>query len=383
MPPAAPLLRALALLLVGCRGERGDPQQSEPWECPWEEAASNTSLALDLAGAVDGNDGYGAGLLRVGDPDGLLQDEAAGQREAGGDEADPDDAFEVASITKTVTAALVLRLVEEGAVELDAPFAEALPEWGAGLLVIDGEDLTGTITVRQLLAHRSGLPDYWSDPPYVRPGINAFLADFLDDPDRFWEPDELIDAAAGLDPIAEPGLVFHYSDTNYVLLGLLAEALTDEPLHEAMRARVFDPLGMDDTWMSFREEAPRSRPLTHRYEGPWDMTVHEHQSADWAGGGLVSTSHDLRALLCGLSEGGLFEEDATLAEMQGWEETGMAGVLYGLGLFGVELDGGGLLWGHEGYGNAFAYIEEDSHRSFVGTLNQTENDLWDLLVEGL
>ena len=378
------LLPSVVLVFPGCAedAERVATVGSTGWECPWSLADADP-LSLDLARAVAANGGNGGGVIQVSGTGGVRQDEAAGSRWDDGPDMQLDDAYEVASVTKAVTATLTLRLMEERALDVDAPYADLLPQWGTGMLVIDGVDRTGEITIRQLLAHRSGLPDYWTDPPFVSPGENEFLREFLNDPDRHWEPEEMLDLARTLTPIGEPGVAFHYSDTNYVILGLLLEQVAGQALHDAMREWVFDPLGMDDTWMSFHEAAVGDRTLSHRYEGAWDMTVHEHQSADWAGGGLVSTSHDLRQLLCGLAEGGVYRESSTIDTMMDWAPTGDADIAYGLGLYSVMLDGERRLWGHDGYGSAFAYILEGSESAYVGTLNQTESDWWPLIAPDL
>jgi D-alanyl-D-alanine carboxypeptidase len=97
--------------------------------------------------------------------------------------------------------------------------------------------------LRQLLAHTAGLPDYWNDGPFGEDGLNDFQRDYVADPDRVFEPRGLIAYAKGLTPIARPGTQHHYSDTGYVLVGLVIEALAGVPYHKAMRDRVFTPLG--------------------------------------------------------------------------------------------------------------------------------------------
>jgi len=362
------------LFLLACGpSKRVDPEETEP----------PTPLDLDaaLADAVADNDGRGGGVLRAEAPGGLRYLGAAGDETVDGDPMVEDDDFEIASVTKTFTATTVLLLMEDGELDLDDTLAERLPAYGQGLLVVDGEDLTGQITVRQLLQHTSGLPDYWSDPPYDRDGNNAFLGAFLADTDHFWTPDEILAYVPDLDPIGEPGATWHYSDTNYVLLGLIVEDLTGDALHDALRRRIFDPLGMDGTWMSFRED--RGYPASHRYEARWDMTDKTHQSADWAGGGLVSTAADLSTFLLALAGGDVYASDSTLDEMRESVPTGEEDIAYGLGIFVVSLDGGGELWGHDGYGNAFMYLDTANGTVYTGTLNQTQNDWWPMIEDTL
>jgi CubicO group peptidase (beta-lactamase class C family) len=338
-------------------------------------------LQSTLNQVVNKNNGYGGGVLRASTEAGIRFEGVAGESKAGGGPISADSTFEIASITKTFTATLTLQLVEEGAFSLEDGLGDVLPEWSSGLLVIGGRDRTSEITVRQLLNHSSGLPDYWSDPPFVQPQTNAFLRAFLADTEHFWTPEEILSYVPGLDPIGAPGESWHYSDTNYVLLGLIIEKQTEKALHKVMAEKIFEPLSMENTWMSFRED--RGFPDAHRYEAEWDMSVVTHQSADWAGGGLISTAADLSSFLLGLAGGELFENASTLKEMKEGIATDYKDIRYGLGLFLVDLDDGSMLWGHDGYGNSFLYLHDADATVFAGGINQTENDWWPLAEEGL
>lgn len=388
------ILRCMLTLLLACAAPGAPSGGADPGPSGSDDPAETAAElpVLDLVDALDAavaqNHGSGGGLMQVLSLDGrLVWSGASGEAVRGEDGAmSPDLGFEVASNTKTVTAATALLLAEDGLLDLDRPISDVLPErLTDGLLVIDGHDYGPALTARQLLAQTSGLPDYWSDPPFVRPGINAFLVAFLADEDRLWEPEELIGYAADLTPIAAPGAGWHYSDTNYVLLGLMIEQITGEALHDVMRARIFQPLGMKDTWMSFHEDPRGDAALSHRYEDRTDITVQTRQSADWAGGGLVSTAADLSALMAALAEDRLFAARSTgEAMLQSTQTDWGADVTYGLGVIQVTLDDGlGTLWGHEGYGSSFMYVWPEQRLIFVGTLNQTSNDPWGLLGQAV
>ena len=377
MPPLLALLAACA-----------DPKTAPP---PEDTGAPEVLPALDLTDAVEAaaadNRGYGGVILRVEGTRGAVAWEgAAGDVARGGEAMDPSLGFEVASITKTATAATVLLLAEDGVLDLDAGLGTWLDaDVTDGLLVLDGTNHGPDLTLRQLLGHTSGLPDYWTDPPYVSPDVNAFLRAFIADEDHLWTPEEILDYARELDPIAAPGDGFHYADTNYVLLGLVIEAVTGQALHDVFRDRIFGPLGMDDTWMSYHEDPASDLAWAHRYEGHEDLYEVPRQSADWAGGGLVSSAHDLGALFRALAQDALFADPDTTAAMHtttptDWEP----GVDYGLGLIVVDLDDGyGQLWGHEGYGGSFAYVWPEQGLVLLGTVNQTEADPWTLIEEVL
>lgn len=331
--------------------------------------AAQDPVAETLARLVAHNHGHGGGLIRISGPQGVILTAADGH--LAGPESPlmtPDTPFEIASITKAVTAATILRLVEQGRLTLDTTLAEALPrETG----------FPRTITIRQLLSHTSGLGNYWDDGKLDREGNNAFLRAFLADPDHSWLPDEILAYSRQL-PLRREGR-FHYSDTNYVLLGRIIERTTGRPLQRVYRDLIFEPLGMSDTWLTY-QESPRGATPSHRYEGSEDLYGVPRQSADWAGGGLVSTARDLERFLRGLASGRLFRHAATLDIMRESVPVGEDGITYGLGLYRVDLGGGkGELWGHDGHGNSFAYYWPQRDITFTGTLNQTENDWWPLI----
>ena len=313
------------------------------------------------------NRGYGGGVFRVSDRRGLLWEGAAGRM--AGPASPPmqtDTPFEIASVTKMVTATTVLMLVERGKLRLDSRLADILP---AGLASGFQE-----ISIQQLLSHTSGLPDYWDD----RSRRDGFLRAFAAEPGRRWDPEGILSYARQM-RARSPGGRFKYSDTNYVLLGLVIEHITSRLLHRAFREMIFEPLGMRDTWLSYREN-PRGLAPSHRFEGEEDLHAVPRQSADWAGGGLVSTTRDLEKLLRGLVSGGLFKMAGTLDILRKSVPTGKEGITYGMGVYRVDLGGGqGEMWGHDGHGNAFAYYWPERGLFFTGTLNQTENDWWPLV----
>ncbi len=316
------------------------------------------------------NKGYGGGVVRIGGANGLVWEGAAGL--VAGPGSSPMTAntpFEVASITKAVTAATVLRLVEEGKLRLSDPIIDVLS-------ASEARGFDKTITIGQLLSHTSGLADYWTDGVHDRAGNNDFLRAFLASPDRSWKPGEILAFARDI-PSKPPGRRFHYSDTNYVLLGRIIEHITGSPLHRVYRELVFEPLGMHDTWLTYQENRRGAVP-SHRFEGSEDLNDVPRQSADWAGGGLVSTTRDLDLFLRGVASGQLFRNPRTLDSMREAVPVEQD-ISYGLGLYRVQLDHGqGELWGHDGHGNSFAYYWPQRDVTITGTLNQTENDWWPL-----
>jgi D-alanyl-D-alanine carboxypeptidase len=325
----------------------------------------------------------GGGVLRVATEKGVIFEGASGEA-APGVKMTTDARFEIASVTKTFTAVLVMLLVEEGKLALTTQLSKLLPaDLIKDLLVIGGADRTGSITVKQLLEHSSGLPDYWNDPPFVGDASdkeNVFMKAWNQSISKLWDPKEILPYVRKLTPIHAPGGAHHYSDTNYVLLGLVLERLEGKPFHQIMRERLLEPLGMKSTYLIYREPAPDGGLLSHRWEEGDDLDGHVHLSADWAGGGLVSTTRDLARFMFALAKGELFDKTSTLPAMTTLIPTKLKGVRYGLGIFDVELETApGSAWGHDGYGSAFMYYWPKRGIVLTGTLNNTETEGFDLI----
>ncbi len=343
------------------------------------------SLKQILHSSVLVNNGYGGGTLRVESVHSqVLWEGSSGTAVCNSDEKMRNDLpYEIASTSKTFTAVVVLTLVQERKLDLDNTLGEILGDTiEYSLLEIEGDDYSREITIRQLLNHTSGLPDYFHDPPYEYGSFNSFIVAYLDDVDRFWKPDEILEYIPDLSPIGKPGGDYHYSDTNYLLLGLVIEKITGKELHDVYRERLFLPLKMEDTYLPYREIPSTAKTESHRYEGDWDLCGRLHQTADWAGGGLISSNRDLSLFIRALAAGKIIQDPDILEEMFCWIPTGETDIEYGLGLFHLVLDDDlGELWGHDGYGNSFMYWWPQEEISMVGTLNQTENDWWPIAEE--
>ncbi len=152
----------------------------------------------------------------------------------------PSHLFKIGSVTKSFVAATLMRLAEDGLVALEAPVAE----WFPRLPYAD------RITVRQLVNHRGGIPEFELDMPM--------------DSARRWTPQEIVEFAYRVRAPTEPGLGVAYTNTGYVLAGMLIEALTGDRLARQIRARILDPLGLADTFAPAGEAFPAER-LVHGY----------------------------------------------------------------------------------------------------------------------
>ncbi|WP_218009862.1 serine hydrolase domain-containing protein [Actinomadura kijaniata] len=258
----------------------------------------------------------------------------------------------VGSITKTFTAAAIMQQVERGRIRLDAPIGDYLPT------LVPGER-GRKITVRMLLNHTSGLPEYL---PYAFPSLRDFPAPSasgrsLDD-NRFrrFSPAELIgmglDAPAASRPGSVPGV---YSNTNYLLLGRLLERVTGTRAETYITRNVIRRAGLRHTAFptGTRVRGPHPRMYEAFYgmiDPPRDYSVYD-MSWVWMGADLISTTADLDRFYRRLFTGGIVSR-SSLAQMRRTVpvigQDGQSRFDYGLGLRPFQIPGCGTLWGHDG-----------------------------------
>jgi len=267
------------------------------------------------------------------------------------------DRFRIGSVTKTFVAVVVLQLVADGRVGLE----DTVERWLPGLVPAGYE-----ITVRQLLSHTSGLYDYVEDPRVF--GVYA------QEPGHAWAPRQLIGLALEHPAQFAPGERYAYSSTNYLLLGLIVEAATGEPLADALEARVFEPLGLDGT--SFDPRYVRG-PYVHGHRAPSHHgvvtgaprdTSEEAASWAWSAGAVVSTAEDLSRFFASLLGGHLLTPPL-LREMETLVPGGA--LRYGLGLAAFPTPCGDA-WGHTGNARGtvtVAWNRLDASRQVVLVVN--------------
>jgi len=269
--------------------------------------------------------------------------------------------YRVGSLTKPFVATVVLQLVAEGRLSL----SDTVERWLPGILPYGSH-----VTVRQLLNHTGGVPDYEA---LVVPGLYGSKAGRF----RGWTPRELVALVADQPPDFPAGTAWSYSNTGYVLAGLIVEAATGRTLGQELARRILRPLRLRDTFFPVNAPwipGPRSRgyslPLEHE-DGPLlDITVF-NPSLAWAAGNLISNLSDLERFFRALLSGRLLAP-RLLAEMTTAVPTGQPGFGYGLGLSLIDTPSGRLI-GHNGAIPGFINVvlsSEDGGRQLGVMMNE-------------
>ncbi|NUS54278.1 MAG: beta-lactamase family protein [Streptomycetaceae bacterium] len=331
-------------------------------------AESPAGPAVDLAGLR----GVLRSALAQGAPGAMARVEdrgtvfgaAAGVADRGTARAMGDaDRFRIGSVTKTFTAVVLLQLVDEKKLKLDAPVDRYLP----GLLPDD------RITVRQVLGHRSGLYDYTNDM-FARtvPGFEAVRK-------RVFTPEELVKLSLRKPRTNAPGAKYSYSNTNFVVAGMLVEKLTGNPVRTEYQNRIIEPLKLRDTlYVHPGTKIPGrfARGYLTPDQAGAPLVDATEQTVSWAqgAGALISSTRDLNTFLSALLQGRLTSA-AQLAQMEKWLPAG-TGQAYGLGLRRRDLSCGVSVYGHTGAVQGFytyAFASKDGKRTLAAVANTSNN----------
>jgi D-alanyl-D-alanine carboxypeptidase len=245
--------------------------------------------------------------------------------------------FDIGSAAKNFVAALVLKLSEEGALSLEDPLSRWLPNF---------VNVDSRVTIRQLLDHTSGIYNFTAN--------QSFWDAVFSNPSRRWLPEEVLSYIGP--PDFPPGASWNYSNTNYTLLGMIAQKAAGSSLSAALRRRLLDPLGLTNTFLEAEERVPGT--IVHgwfdrngdgRYDDISDIDRTSQTTAAWGAGGMVSTAADVARWACALFEGKVLS-GASLSQMLAFREVSVPPtpiVGYGLGALRA-LFSGREYWGHGG-----------------------------------
>jgi len=330
---------------------------------------------------------------------GAMQDFATGVADvAAQKDMTAETAFRVGSNTKPIVAVTVLQLVEEGLIGLDDPLTEYLPEYSEW----------SNISVRQLLNMRSGLKDFLA--------VLGFMLDAMGHPETPLTPAEVVEAVRSEPMDFEPGTSGKYTNTSYLLLGMIIEQVTGNTAGDEINARVIQPLGLNNTYLDIG--STQNAALAHGYidmsvagpilglpagtdmfipdvievEGLIDGTNLLHPTVTWTSGSLVSTAHDMAVFSHALFSGQLLGHDM-LEEMKHTQEASLFNgpVQYGLGLqarptaHGSSIGHGGLNFGYQAA--TYFFPEHDVvishlHNFLVDMYDPFQDELMGIILNG-
>ncbi|MEU2736445.1 serine hydrolase domain-containing protein [Streptomyces sp. NPDC007095] len=273
------------------------------------------------------------------------------------------DRFRVGSVTKSFSAVVLLQLVDEGKLDLDASVNTYLP----GLLPDD------RITVREVMSHRSGLYDYTNDMfAQTVPGFESVR-------NKVFSYQDLVTLSLKHAVTNAPGAAYSYSNTNFVVAGMLIEKLTGHPVATEYQNRIFTPLNLTDTFYVHPDTAI---PGTHANgyltpdEAGGALVDSTEQTVSWAqsAGAIISSTQDLDTFFSALMRGQLMSA-AQLTQMQQWTTVNSTQG-YGLGLRRRDLSCGISVYGHtgtvQGY-YTYAFASKDGKRSVTALANTSNN----------
>lgn len=292
----------------------------------------------------------------------------------------PDTPYFIASISKTYTATIIMKLYEEGKLDLDASIADYLPEsvW-RGIHIHKGRDYSQHLKVYQLVSQTSGLPDYFEDKP--RGGRSLYEDIKAGAPDRAYALDDVLGRVRTLTPKFEPnakgGRQAHYADTNYHLLGIIIEAVTGQSYAHNLAHYITTPLGLRHTYAFDASQAQsRPKPATLYFKDRV-LDVPLFLSSHVPEGGIVATASENMRFLQAFFAGELFDKKHFERMTHQWNGIFFP-LQYGYGLMRFKLPR--LLSpfqptpefiGHSGSSGSFAFYSPERQLYLVGTVNQT------------
>ncbi|MDP3447987.1 MAG: serine hydrolase domain-containing protein [Eubacteriales bacterium] len=282
----------------------------------------------------------------------------------------PNQRFHSASVGKLMTATVIFAANEQGKLSLESRIHTILkPEILDRLFVFRGHDYKEEITVKQLLSHTSGVNDYFESKTMDG---SLFIDDVIQHPDTMWMPMDLLDFTRNRQQaVAKPGEKFFYSDTGFILLGLIAEAAFDMPFHQVLKTLLFESAGMHDTDLCFYGDGFDPTALAPLFINNVDVHLFQSVSCDFSGGGLSTTAEDLLKFLDHL-QNGAFISQQSIDIMSSFDHRFRQGLYYSTGMMQVRfeeffflLKGMPRLQGHIGVTGVHAWYHPETHDSFV------------------
>ncbi|MFD2823535.1 serine hydrolase domain-containing protein [Lacinutrix iliipiscaria] len=282
----------------------------------------------------------------------VMYSEGFGLVDKKGDSVTAHSSFKIASSTKLFVSTIILQLQEEAKLNINDkvyPYLKDLEYLDfENIHNLDGVKYAKHITIKQLLSHRSGLADLFTDRE------EAFFGMLMQNPKKQYSPKALMALYYQFnlhrEPHFKPDEAWYYSDINFILLGLVIEQLDIKSLSQSIRHRILEPLNMHHTFFEFYETPKEEAIQVNQYVGSINFSD-LNTSFDWAGGGLVSTNLDLAIFIKALFNFKLINKDS-LTKMIDVKTTKENESRYGLGVYEFIVNQK-VYYGHFGFYNTF------------------------------
>lgn len=329
--------------------------------------AQNSSLNSDLLSVldktVDGNKIFGTSFA--------IQKDSLVWYGASGNLA-KDQAYFIASTTKLFTTAIILHLRAEGKLRFEDKISAYLePAILANLHVFKGKDYSSELTIQHLLAHTSGLPDYFQGKGNSGMSLEA---DIKLGNDQYWTFEQAIERTKAMKPLFAPGAKnkANYSDANFQLLGKIIESITDLSFAENCNALIITPLGLSHTYLYQDVEDKTPKALYYKAS---ELDIPKAMTSFGADGGMVSTSEDMLVFITSFFSGKIFPAEY-INELQEWNkiffpmQSGVGLHLFKLPWIFNPTGAVPYFIGHSGLSGALAFYSPKENMYIVGTVNQ-------------
>ncbi|MDP2813797.1 MAG: serine hydrolase domain-containing protein [Erysipelotrichaceae bacterium] len=278
--------------------------------------------------------------------------------------------FHSASVGKLMTTVLIFKAVEEKRFSLDSKVEDYLDSSVLDHLCVYQEvDYRNLVTIRHLLGHTSGINDYFESKTIDG---SVFMDEIIKQPDKFWKPLDLIRFTQEKQKcISIPGEKFLYSDTGFILLGLIIEKVFDQPFHKVLEDLILIPCEMKNTGLCFYSDGFNPTELAPLILNEVDIRSFKSLSCDFSGGGLWTTTADLQKFLQQLHDFQLISE-VSVNSMATFNQKFRQGIMYGLGMMQLRfeqffflLKSLPRLQGHLGVTGVHAWVDPISHATYV------------------
>lgn len=283
-----------------------------------------------------------------------------------------DQAYYIASTTKLFTTAIILKLRAEDKLSLDDKISKYIDNSVlSGLHIYKGKEYSQELTIKHLLSHTSGLPDYFQDKG---PNGKSLEDELVSGNDQYWSFEQTIERTKSIKPHFSPGTKgkAHYSDANFQLLGKIIETITSKSYPENCQDLVIKPLGLTKTYLY--QDSTDKTPKTLCYKSN-ELNIPKAMTSFGADGGMVSTSSDMLIFIEAFFTGKLFPS-AYIDELQEWNkiffpmQSGIGIHLFKLPWIFNPTGAVPYFIGHSGLSGALAYYSPKENIFIVGTVNQ-------------